>query len=176
MKKNEVQKLFWLDMEMTGLEPDRHKILETCAVITDLEFQTLSSWQSVIFQSPEDLQLMDDWCTKTHTANGLVAKVPHGISEQALDQELCQLASAHFGKEKVVLCGNSIGQDRKFVEKYLPEFAKLLHYRMLDVSSFKIIFENKFKMKYKKKNKHLAMDDVLESIEELKFYLGHMKI
>jgi oligoribonuclease len=168
-----LQKMMWLDMEMTGLEPSVHHILEVCVVVTDIHFENLHTWESAVFQPPEVLGLMDNWCVKTHTASGLVARVPSGISVVELDQTLTTLAKEHFGKERIVLCGNSIGQDRKFVEAYLPNFAKTLHYRMLDVSSFKIVFENRYGIKYKKKNKHKALDDILESIDELKLYLSY---
>jgi oligoribonuclease len=171
-----MRRMFWLDMEMTGLDANIHRILEAAVVVTDLDFQVKATWDSAVFQSPEALAAMDDWCKRTHGASGLSARVPEGIGEAELDEVLCKLAREHCPGERVILCGNSIGQDRKFVEAYLPKFSKLLHYRMLDVSSFKVLFENKFALKFVKKNKHRAVDDILESIGELQYYLGFLTV
>jgi len=169
-----MQRMFWLDMEMTGLDPVKDRILEAAVVVTDLAFEVKATWDSAVFQEPEVLKGMDEWCTRTHGASGLTARVPNGITEHALDEALCKLAREHCPGSKIVLCGNSIGQDRRFVEAYLPAFTKTLHYRMLDVSSFKLIFENRYSKKFKKKNKHQALGDILESIEELRFYLSFL--
>ena len=169
-----MQKLFWLDMEMTGLESSRDRILEAAVLVTDLQFNVVQTYEAVVFQPPELLEGMDAWCKETHGKSGLSARVPNGISEQLLDEQLEQLSIGVYGKEKVVLCGNSIGQDRKFIEAYLPRFSARLHYRLLDVSSFKIIFENLFQKKFKKENKHTALADVQESINELKYYLDFL--
>ena len=173
---NHLQRLFWLDMEMTGLEPSRDRILEAAVVVTDLQFSVVQSYETAVFQTPELLAGMDTWCKDTHGKSGLTARVPSGISEQLLDEQLEQLSTQQFGKDKVVLCGNSIGQDRKFVEAYLPRFSARLHYRMLDVSSFKIVFENLFRKKFKKENKHTALADIHESINELKYYLPFLDL
>lgn len=93
-----------------------------------------------------------------------------------VEQELITLVRQHFGDEKVILAGNSIGQDRLFINKYMPALASMLHYRMLDVTSWKVVFNNHFNLKFPKKQVHRALDDVQESIDELKFYLGHLKI
>lgn len=169
-----MRRMFWLDMEMTGLDPAKDRILEAAVVITDLSFDVKATFDSAVFQPPELLAGMDDWCKKTHGASGLVDRVPHGLSEQALDARLCELARTHCPGTKVVLCGNSIGQDRKFVDAHLPGFAALLHYRMLDVSSFKLVFENMYGRKFKKQNKHTAVEDIHESIAELRHYLGFL--
>lgn len=166
-----MQKLCWLDLEMTGLEPSVHHILEAAVVITNLEFKVLKTYQFAIFQPPEHLQRMDNWCKETHQKSGLIDRIATGISEQRLDEQLEQISIENFGKEKIILCGNSIGQDRRFIEAYLPRFSAKLHYRLLDVSSFKIVFENLFQKKFKKENKHQALEDVYESIRELQFYL-----
>lgn len=169
-----MHRLFWLDMEMTGLEPRTHRILEAAVVVTDWELKSLHSWSEAVFQTPEVLSLMDDWCTRTHGNSGLLSRVPQGISEPELDDTLCKIARTHLPGEKVVLCGNSIGQDRRFVEAWLPRFSSMLHYRLLDVSSFKIVFEHRFGKKYAKKNKHTAVEDIHESIEELRYYLSFL--
>lgn len=169
--------LFWLDMEMTGLEPQTHRILEAAVIISDWSLQSLKTFSTAIFQSADELAKMDDWCVKTHTGSGLLKRVPDGMTEAALDDALCALASEYYKTdEKVVLCGNSIGQDRKFIDLYLPKFAAKLHYRMLDVSSFKIVFENAFNQKFKKQNRHEALGDIEESIAEFKHYLSFLDV
>lgn len=165
--------LFWLDMEMTGLEVETHRILETAVIITDWSLSPLKSFSTAVHQPEEELRKMDDWCVKTHTGSGLLKRVPDGMSEADLDAALVELLSGFYpADERVVLCGNSIGQDRKFIDKYLPKFAARLHYRMLDVSSFKIVFENAFNQKFKKQNKHEALGDIEESIAEFRHYMS----
>jgi oligoribonuclease len=169
--------LFWLDMEMTGLEVEKEKILEVAALVTDHDLKAFGSLEAVVYQSPEVLAGLDEWCRKTHGKSGLVNRVPNGITEAALDDGLCAMLDApDCPKGRPILAGNSIGQDRKFIDRYLPKFAARLHYRMLDVSSFKIIFEHRLGLKYKKQNKHRALDDVRESIAELQFYLGYVRL
>ncbi len=168
--------LFWLDLEMTGLEVEKEKILEAAALVTDHDLKAFGSLEAVVYQSPEVLAGMDEWCRKTHGKSGLVDRVPHGITEAALDDRLCALLDTpDCPKGRPILAGNSIAQDRKFIDRYLPKFAARLHYRMLDVSSFKIIFEHRLGLKYKKQNKHRALDDVRESIAELQYYLGYVR-
>ncbi|MEY3902946.1 MAG: hypothetical protein RL189_2252 [Pseudomonadota bacterium] len=170
-----MKNLFWLDMEMTGLEPQQHRILEVAVIVTDWSFRPLKTFSTAVFQPPEELAKMDDWCVKTHTGSGLLGRVPEGMRETELDSALTALAGEFFtGDERVVLCGNSIGQDRKFVDLYLPKFSAKLHYRMLDVSSFKIVFENAFNQKFKKKNRHEALGDIEESIAELQYYFSFL--
>lgn len=167
--------LFWLDMEMTGLDPQQHRILEAAVIVTDWSFQTLKTFSTAVYQPTEELAKMDDWCVKTHTASGLIQRVPQGMPEAALDEALVGIADEFFkGDERVVLCGNSISQDRKFVDLYLPRFASKLHYRMLDVSSFKIVFENAFNQKFKKQNRHEALGDIEESVAEFRHYLSFL--
>lgn len=168
--------LFWLDLEMTGLEVEKEKILEAAALVTDHDLKAFGSLEAVVYQSPEVLAGMDEWCRKTHGKSGLVDRVPLGITEAALDDGLCALLDTpDCPKGRPILAGNSIAQDRKFIDRYLPKFAARLHYRMLDVSSFKIIFEHRLGLKYKKQNKHRALDDVRESIAELQYYLGYVR-
>jgi oligoribonuclease len=165
--------LFWLDMEMTGLEVETHRILEVAVIVTDWSLNPLKTFSTAVRQPEEELRKMDEWCVKTHTSSGLLKRVPGGMSETALDTALNELLNGFFSTdERVVLCGNSIGQDRKFVDKYLPQFAARLHYRMLDVSSFKIVFENAFNQKFKKQNKHEALGDIEESIAEFRYYMS----
>lgn len=170
--------LLWLDMEMTGLEVRQCRILEVAALVTDLKFNEISTYQTAVFQSPDILASMDDWNKTHHSQSGLLNLVPTGKTEPQVEEDLVKLLDTHFSREgeKPILAGNSIAQDRLFVEAYLPQFAKRLHYRMLDVSSWKIIFKNFYKMEYKKKGQHRALDDIRESVAELKYYLGFLKI
>ncbi|OGQ08986.1 MAG: hypothetical protein A3G32_09080 [Deltaproteobacteria bacterium RIFCSPLOWO2_12_FULL_40_28] len=172
-----MNRLFWLDMEMTGLDENKDHILELAVIITDLDFNILEEYQRVVFQPPEVLEAMNEWCKKNHGKSGLTQAVPSGTPLTQVENELLALTAKHFGSEKrVILCGNSIGNDQRFVLHYLPRFAQRLHYRMIDVTSFKEIFRTKYKIKFTKQERHRALDDIKESIEELKTYLGYVKI
>ncbi len=167
--------LLWLDMEMTGLDVEKEVPIEVACIVTDWKFQPLANYHAVIRQPNEYLDRMDDWNKEHHKESGLTDQVPNGKPPEDVEQELCKLVTKHFGQEKAILAGNSIGQDRLFINKYFPVLASLLHYRMLDVSSWKVVFNNHFSLKFPKKQSHRALDDVQESIDELKFYLQHVK-
>jgi len=163
----------WIDLEMTGLDPDIDRILEAGVIITDKFLEPVYEWETAVYQSPDVLESMNDWCKHHHGESGLLGRVPEGMSEEDLDRTLCEIAIKHFKKKNpVIICGNSIAQDRKFIDKYLPNFAERLHYRMLDVSSFKIVFREMLGREFKKANSHRALDDIRESIAELKYYMG----
>jgi len=162
-------------MEMTGLDEKTCKILEVAVVITDLDLQTLEEFHSVVKQPQAVLDGMDDWCKKTHGKSGLTAEVSSGRSLADVEAGLVNLGKKHFGKENIVLCGNSVGQDRRFIDAYMATFAKMLHYRLIDVSSFKEIFRSKYGISMDKKDMHRARADILESIAELKHYLSFVK-
>lgn len=166
--------LFWIDMEMTGLVPQTHRILEVALVVTDMKFEPVETLDCIVFQEPSVLQNMNEWCVKHHGESGLTAKVPQGKKENEVEKDLIQVIEKYSKKDKAILAGNSIGQDRKFIDYWMPNFANTLHYRMLDVSSFKIVFEEIYKKKFEKQKKHRAIDDILESIAELKYYLSFM--
>ncbi len=163
----------WIDLEMTGLDPEVDRILEAGVIVTDKELNSVFEWETAVVQPTEVLDSMNEWCQRHHAQSGLLDRVPDGISEERLDSELAAIVVAHFKKKNpVVICGNSISQDRKFIDKYLPQFAARLHYRMLDVSSFKIVFREMLGREFKKANTHRALDDIKESIAELKYYLN----
>jgi oligoribonuclease len=166
-----MKKLLWIDLEMTGLNVDSERIIELAAMITDLDFKELANYHAVIKQEPSFLDSMDDWNKKTHSESGLIDLIPSGKAQKTVENEVLHMISEYFGKEDVVIAGNSISQDRLFIDRYMPELGNRLHYRMLDVSSFKLIFKHKFSKEFQKKNNHRAIDDIKESIEELKFYL-----
>jgi len=165
----------WIDMEMSGLEVEKCRILEVAAIVTDGEYKSLGAYEAIVYQEPAVLSAMDAWCTKQHGESGLTAAVATGKPEAQVEQDLLALINQHFKpEERPILCGNSIGQDRKFIDAYMPALAKRLHYRMVDVTSFKIVLQEKFGA-YPKKDTHRALGDIEESIGELKYYLGFFK-
>ena len=170
-------RLLWVDLEMTGLDDVKDKILEVAAVVTDMDFNTLDTLHHVVYQPQDVLENMNDWCKDHHGKSGLTAEVPKGKPLAQVEQELIALGKKHFApKDRIVLAGNSIGNDRRFIDRYTPEFAKLLHYRMIDVSSFKEIYREKYGLGFSKANAHRAVGDIHESIRELKFYLSYVQV
>lgn len=167
-----VQKLLWIDMEMTGLDVEKEVPIEIAAIVTDWKFTALEEYHAVIKQPQSFLDGMDDWNKKHHGESGLVAMIPNGKAPVVVDSEMAALIEKHFGSEKAILAGNSIGQDRLFIDRYLPKIKAKLHYRMLDVTSFKIVYNNLYNKKFTKKQAHRAVDDIKESIAELQFYLS----
>jgi oligoribonuclease len=167
-------KLLWVDLEMTGLEPETDRILEVAAIVTDFEFTELGRFESAIHQDITVLNSMNDWCKETHNASGLVKRVMTAPSEQKVAADFAKFIKKHFN-EPAVLAGNSIQQDRRFIRKWWPEVESLLHYRLMDVSSFKIIMQGKYGSEFTKTETHRALDDIEESIAELKFYLAKVQ-
>lgn len=167
-----MQKLFWLDMEMTGLDVEKEVIIEVAAIVTDLKFAELETFEAVVKQPQKYLDNMDAWNTEHHRKSGLTAKVPTGMDPEQAEAKLVDMVKKHFPdpKNRPVLAGNSIMQDRLFIDKYFKDLAPRLHYRMVDVSSWKVIINNKFNYVYHKANKHRALEDIRESIQELRAY------
>jgi oligoribonuclease len=173
MKKH----LFWIDLEMTGLDETHDHVLEVAVMITDLDFNPVAEYDQVVFQPKEVLDAMNAWCVEHHGKSGLTAAVPGGKPIAEVEKELLELAGKYFKpEERIVLVGNSVGNDRRFIDRYLPGFAKRLHYRLVDVSSFKEIYREKYGVKFEKKNSHRALGDIQESIAELKHYLSFVQI
>lgn len=168
-----MKKLLWLDMEMTGLEVEIERVIEVAVIVTDMDFNMIETYQAVINQPQAFIDSMDEWNTNTHTETGLIAKIPQGLKPEVVETQLCDLVAKHWPNknDRPILCGNSIFQDRKFIDMYFKKFAKTLHYRMMDVTAWKIIMNAKFNIEYQKKDTHRAIDDVTESIEELKEFL-----
>ena len=165
-------KLLWVDLEMTGLDIKSDVILEVGAEITDLNFKTLASYEACIRRTDEELGRMNDWAMEHHSSSGLIERIKtHGRPEQEVQHELIGFINAQFNGKPAILSGNSIHNDRIFIKKYWPGVESLLHYRMLDVSSFKIIMQAKYRVMYEKKEVHRAFDDIQASIAELQFYL-----
>ena len=172
-----MKKFFWVDLEMTGLDDQTDTILEVAVVITDLSFKELERYTAVVFQPPAVLENMNDWCKKHHGESGLTAEVAHGRPLAQVERDLLALVDRHFAsEEKIVLVGNSIHNDKRFIDRYLPAFAKRLHYRLIDVSSFKEIYRDRYGVKFEKANAHRAVGDILESIKELELYLSHVQL
>ncbi|MBN1404842.1 MAG: oligoribonuclease [Opitutales bacterium] len=166
------ERLLWLDLEMSGLEPAQDRILEAAAVVSSFRLEELERYETTVYQTGEVLAGMGQWCKQHHGASGLTARVSQGITESALDAALCDLADRYFQNNPVILAGNSIAQDRRFVDQWLPRFSQRLHYRMLDVSSFKLIYMNLFNVSFRKDNNHRALEDILESMAEMRYYIA----
>lgn len=181
MAYEKVDNLFWLDMEMTGLDVNKEVIIEVACIVTDLNFRELDAFETIVKQPQSYLDNMDAWNTEHHGKSGLTAKVPGGMDPEMVELKLIDLVDKHFPQSKTdlkkrpILAGNSIMQDRLFIDKYFKKLAARLHYRMVDVSSFKVIMTNKYNVEYKKQNSHRALDDIRESIGELRFYLDQIR-
>jgi oligoribonuclease len=170
--------LIWLDMEMSGLQPDTDRILELAAVVTDVELNVVAeSPVLVVHQSDEVLNGMDDWNKSTHGRSGLIEKVKAStLDEAAACQQMIEFLKQHVPAGKSPMCGNSICQDRRFMARYMPELESYFHYRNLDVSVFKELsrrWKPAIYNGFKKASKHEALADIYESIEELKYYREH---
>lgn len=167
-------KLLWIDLEMTGLDPDKDRILEVAAIATDWNFTELATFEAVVHQSDEILDTMNEWCIAQHGASGLTDKVRAARDDDAtVEANLVAWVKEHFDSDtKILLAGNSIHMDRRFIERQWRTFDALLHYRMLDVSAWKVVFEGKYRKKFAKPEAHRALSDIRGSIEELQYYLG----
>ncbi len=175
-KNAPITKLLWLDLEMTGLDPESDVIIEVAAEVTDLNFKTLASYEAVISQTDDRLQNMNDWSKKQHQESGLIDRIKReGREEGQVIHEMVGFISAQFGKEPAVLAGNSIHNDRLFIRRWWPQVEAKLHYRMLDVTSFKILMQSKYGVEFHKKEVHRAFDDIQASIAELQYYLQALK-
>ena len=172
-------RLLWIDLEMTGLDPDKDKICEVAAIATDMELNQIATYEAVI---KVDEKLMQDrmvgefWEKNSKSRDALIAQNQTGKPVEEVERELLDFLNQNFStKHPVYLAGNSVHQDRKFIEREMPELNKKLHYRMLDVSAWKIYFENALNKHFTKPENHRALDDINGSIEELKWYLTFLK-
>lgn len=174
-------RLVWLDMEMTGLNPLTDRIIELAIVITDKNLNTVAEapvW--VIHQTDEVLNGMDAWNQRTHGNSGLIDKVrASSLTEAEVEQAALAFIKQYIGPSKSPMCGNSIGQDRRFMANYMPTLEVYFHYRNLDVSTLKELARRWYPRiydGYKKETRHTALADVYESIDELKYYRENMLI
>lgn len=174
---SDAQNLIWVDLEMTGLIPEQHRVIEMAVIITDSDLNELAEGPVIaIHQSQAEIDAMDDWNTSHHTASGLVKRVLESdYDEQRATRETLAFLEKWVPKGRSPMCGNSICQDRRFMARHLPDLEAFFHYRNLDVSSLKIL-ASRWRPDLpglKKRNVHLALDDIRESIEELRYYRDH---
>jgi oligoribonuclease len=167
--------LIWIDLEMTGLEPQQDQIIEIATVVTDANLNILAQGPVVaIHQSNEIMNSMDEWNTSHHSASGLTSRVRESqISTFTAEQETLEFLRGYVLPGKSPMCGNSICQDRRFMARLMPELESFFHYRNLDVSTLKELarlWKPDVASGFVKKGAHLALDDILESIEELNYY------
>ncbi|WP_261816134.1 oligoribonuclease [Vibrio gallicus] len=167
--------LIWVDLEMTGLDPETHQIIEIASIVTDSELNILAEGPVIAINQPQvELDKMDEWCTTTHTNSGLVKRVQESkINEQQAVKMTIDFLKQYVPAGVSPICGNSIGQDRRFLYKHMPELEQYFHYRYVDVSTLKEL-TRRWKPEvldgFSKKGVHLALDDIRESIAELKYY------
>jgi oligoribonuclease len=164
----------WVDLEMTGLDPSQEVILEIAVLITDNQMNVIAEGPRLVISQPESiLEEMNDWCKEHHGESGLIAEVRESdFSIIDAKMQVLDFIKQHCKKGKAYLAGNSIHMDRMFLHKYMPEILEYLHYRILDVSSFKVLRETCYPdvLEFEKKKTHRALDDIKESIAELKYY------
>jgi len=167
--------LIWIDLEMTGLQPDADRIIEIAVLVTDSQLETLAEGPVFAIRQPDEvLAAMDSWNQSTHKKTGLIERVRASqISEAEAERRTLEFLAAHVPASSSPMCGNSICQDRRFLARWMPQLEAYFHYRNLDVSTLKELvrrWKPDVMKGFAKEGKHEAMADILESIEELKFY------
>jgi oligoribonuclease len=177
MAKNDLN-LIWIDLEMTGLDPDTDVIIEIATIVTDSNLNVLAEGPSIVVHQPDlILDTMNEWCVNQHGKSGLTQRVRDSkISLEEAEQQTIDFVSQFVDKGKSPICGNSIGQDRRFLVREMPALEEYFHYRNLDVSSVKEIarrWKPELLAGLKKNGSHLAMDDIKDSIDELRYYREH---
>jgi oligoribonuclease len=170
--------LVWMDMEMTGLDPEKERIIEIATIVTDSDLEVVAEGPVLaVRQSEALLDAMDDWNQRHHSSSGLLERLrEHGVTEREAEAATLAFLEAHVEKKRAPLCGNTIWQDRRFLTRYMPTLEDYLHYRMVDVSSIKELVQRwrpDLVAGFSKKNEHTALADVRESIEELRYYRTH---
>jgi oligoribonuclease len=178
MAQDNNQNLIWLDMEMSGLSPETDCILEVALVVTDAQLNTVAEAPVlVVHQSDAVLDGMDNWNKGTHGKSGLIDKVKASLLGDAeVEARMIDFLQQHVGASKSPMCGNSICQDRRFLARHMPKLEAYFHYRNLDVSTIKELarrWRPELYDGFKKENRHEALSDIYESINELKYYREH---
>ncbi|WP_416307033.1 oligoribonuclease [Neptunicella sp. SCSIO 80796] len=171
--------LVWIDLEMTGLNPDSDKILEIATIVTDANLNILAEGPVLAIHQPDAvLDGMDEWCTNTHGNSGLTQRCKDStVDENEAVRRTIAFLQDYVGKGDSPLCGNSIGQDRRFMFRHMPELEDYFHYRSIDVSTIKELvrrWQPELLDGFSKKGVHLALDDIRESIAELAYYRQHV--
>jgi oligoribonuclease len=171
--------LVWIDCEMTGLDPATNGLLEIATIITDYDLEIIARGPVLAIRASEArLAAMDAWNRRTHKESGLLDRVrDEGVSVAEAERQTLAFVRKHCYKNTAPLCGNSIGQDKRFLVKYMPELHGFLHYKVVDVSSIKVLISEWYGGKYRspeKKELHRALDDIEESIAELAWYREHV--
>ncbi len=170
--------LIWIDLEMTGLDPEKHVIVEIATVITDENLNVVAEGPEIAINYPENiLSSMDEWSRQHHQGSGLFDRVrSSSFTCQRAEQETLGFISQYCRKNRSPLCGNSVWQDRLFLRKYMPQLEAFLHYRNIDVSSIKELVKRWYPSlpHFQKQKTHLAKNDIKESIEELKYFRQHV--
>jgi len=168
-------RLLWVDLEMTGLDSENDVIIEIAVEVTDFNFKTLTSYETVVRQPHEEVvkQMAKGgwWRNFPESRNDILQKLATGKDPEQVESEVIAILNEYFPLEPAILAGNSIHNDRRFISKAWPELDLRLHYRMLDVSALKVLMQGKYGVKYDKKEIHRASDDIQASIAELQFYL-----
>lgn len=176
--------VLWIDLEMTGLDPVEDRILEVAAIVTDWDFKEIATYEAAVLVGPRLVERRmykgpskDFWNSVPETRDALIAQnKQHGRSARTVENELLAFVEEHFAKDlPVVLAGNSIHMDRRFIENEWLRLNARLHYRMLDVSAWKLVYQNKFDKKFITREAHRALDDIRGSIEELAYYCKSIK-
>lgn len=185
MSNKTSKNILWLDLEMTGLDPVEDRIMEVGAIITDWEFNEIATYEAAVKVGPRLVEKRmfkgpskDFWDKFPEVRDALIKQNDEqGRSGRTIENELLALVEKHFDKDTpVLLGGNSIHMDRRFIINEWGRLDARLNYRMLDVSAFKVVFEGKYKKKFAKPEAHRAIEDIRGSIMELKYYLGKMKV
>lgn len=170
--------LVWIDLEMTGLDPEHDTILEIATIVTDGQLNLIAEGPVIaVHHSDEVLENMNEWCIKTHGASGLTERVRQSAINLAEAEKLTlEFLKPHVDAGSSPMCGNSIGQDRRFLNRFMPELHNFFHYRNIDVSTLKELarrWKPEIMDGFTKKGTHLALEDIRESIEELRYYREH---
>jgi oligoribonuclease len=171
--------LIWIDMEMTGLDPEKERIIEIATVVTDSQLNIVAEGPELaIHQSDDLLKAMDSWNTRQHNTSGLVKRVQESkVTETEAEALTLEFLREYVPAGKSPMCGNSIYQDRRFLYRYMPELERFFHYRLLDVSTLKELALRWAPRVYsglQKESRHLALSDVYDSIDELKYYREYL--
>ncbi len=170
--------LLWLDMEMTGLSPETDRIIELAIVVTDADLNTVAEGPVLVVHQPDEvMNAMDNWNKGTHGKSGLIDRVKASqLNEAMAEAQMLEFVKQHVPAKTSPMCGNSICQDRRFMARCMPQLEAFFHYRNLDVSTLKELAKRwrpGLPETFKKSNKHEALADIYESIDELKFYREH---